>query len=113
MTFQSRIAHPFANKKHDRSVTAVPTKAELRWLDGLPDPAVFDGLDQPWWRLAARAAAIQFGIWASRRRNRQALAGIDSHTLRDAGIDPGSARFEAAQPFWKAPIRLRDIPSAD
>ena len=113
MTFHSRIAHPIAHKKHDRSVSLVPTKADLRWLDGLPDPAVFDGLDQPWWRLAARAAALQLAVWASRRRNRRALAAVDSRTLRDAGIDPGAAGFEAAQPFWKTPIRLRDIPAAD
>jgi len=87
-----------------------PTKTELAWLDGLRDPAVFDGLDQPWWRLAAPAIRAAFATWSRRSRIRSELAQVDARTLRDAGISPGAAAFEASQPFWHAPIDLRDYP---
>lgn len=127
---------PFARttllKKHDRSdalqqarrlqptgerpawlgsrAVAAPTKAELGWLDGIRDPAVFDGLDQPWWQLALPAVATAFATWRQRARTRHDLMQVDARTLRDAGISPGAAAFEAAQPFWQAPIALRDYP---
>ncbi len=44
-----------------------------------------------------------------RIRARQALARIDHRTLRDAGIDPVAATYEAALPFWVAERRLRDL----
>jgi uncharacterized protein YjiS (DUF1127 family) len=87
-----------------------PTKAELGWLDGLRDPAVFDGLDQPWWRLAVPAIRTAFATWRQRSRVRHDLAMVDARTLRDAGISPGAAAFEASQPFWQAPVELRDYP---
>lgn len=43
-----------------------------------------------------------------RSRMRRLLARIDVRTLRDAGIDPVAARYEAARPFWVAERRLRD-----
>lgn len=89
---------------------AAPTKAELGWLDGLRDPAVFDGLDRPWWQLALPAFATAFATWRQRVRARQDLMQVDARTLRDAGISPGAAAFEAAQPFWQPSITLRDYP---
>lgn len=89
---------------------AAPTKAELGWLEGVSDPAVFDGLDRPWWQLALPALATAFATWRQRARMRQALMQVDARSLRDAGISPGAAAFEAAQPFWQAPITLRDYP---
>lgn len=89
---------------------AAPTKAELGWLDGLRDPAVFDGLDRPWWQLALPAFAAAFATWRQRARMRQALMQVDTRSLHDAGISPGAAAFEAAQPFWQAPTTLRDYP---
>lgn len=47
------------------------------------------------------------GVWRQRARARQALAAVDIRTLKDAGIDPVAAQFEAAQPFWIAERRLR------
>lgn len=44
-----------------------------------------------------------------RIRARQALARIDHRTLRDAGIDPVAATYEASLPFWVAERRLRDL----
>ena len=37
----------------------------------------------------------------SRRRDRAMLARLDSHLLRDIGIDPDAAAVEAAKPFWQ------------
>lgn len=91
-------------------VVATPTKAELGWLDGISTPAVFDGLDRPWWQLALPAFATAFATWRQRARMRQDLLQVDARSLRDAGISPGAAAFEAAQPFWQAPITLRDYP---
>lgn len=131
MTYHSAIDYPSDLEKHDRSLikpfarlsaqppqkpdwlaspfAPAPSKAELRWLDGLRDPAALQDLDQPWWRLALPALQSLIATWRQRSRMRQALAQIDSHTLRDAGISPGAAAFEAAQPFWAEPIMLRDI----
>ena len=88
-----------------------PTKAELGWLDGISNPAVFDGLAAPWWQLALPALSALFAGWAQRARARRELTRIDARSLRDAGISPGAAAFEAAQHFWQAPIELRDYPS--
>lgn len=50
---------------------------------------------------------VALRIWRLRSRARRVLAGIDRRTLRDAGIDPVAAQYEAAQPFWIAERRLR------
>ena len=44
-----------------------------------------------------------------RVRARQALAQLDHRTLRDVGIDPVAAYYEATRPFWIAERRLRDL----
>lgn len=46
-------------------------------------------------------------IWRQRSRLRRSLAMVDRRSLRDAGIDPGFADYEAAQPFWRPPVMLR------
>lgn len=89
---------------------AAPGKDELGWLDGIRTPAVFDGLDQPWWRQLGPAFAAALAAWRERSRQRQELMAVDTRTLRDAGISPGAAAFEAAQPFWQPSISLRDYP---
>jgi uncharacterized protein YjiS (DUF1127 family) len=131
MTYQSTIDHFVDTEKHDRSLISYfarptlplmpsqaerpalplvrsPGKTDLRWLDGLHDPAALKGIDQPWWRLVLPALGNAWILWRQRSRMRHELAKIDAHTLRDAGISPGAAAFEAAQPFWSAPIVLRD-----
>lgn len=45
--------------------------------------------------------------WRRRIQARQVLAQIDVRTLRDAGIDPVAAQYEAQQPFWIAERRFR------
>jgi uncharacterized protein YjiS (DUF1127 family) len=46
--------------------------------------------------------------WIERIRSRRALAGIDERTLRDAGISPALAEYEASRPFWQPLRDLRD-----
>lgn len=38
----------------------------------------------------------------SRRRDRQRLAHLDAHLLRDIGLDAQDARAECDKPFWRA-----------
>lgn len=37
----------------------------------------------------------------TRRRDRQRLAHLDAHLLRDIGLDAREARQECAKPFWQ------------
>ena len=37
----------------------------------------------------------------TRRRDRQRLAQLDAHLLRDIGVDAQEARRECAKPFWQ------------
>lgn len=46
-------------------------------------------------------------LWRERARTRDALAQIDPRSLRDAGIAPSQAQYEANQPFWRRPGPLR------
>lgn len=57
----------------------------------------------PWHRrLLAR-----IGLWRERARARRALGEVDARSLRDAGVAPSQAEFEADQPFWRRPGSLR------
>lgn len=38
--------------------------------------------------------------YATRRATRRALGHLDSHLLRDVGLDPQHVRQEIAKPFW-------------
>lgn len=133
MTTLALFAQKTLLKKHDRSdalqharrlqptgerpawlgarTLSAPTKAELGWLDGISTPAVFDGLDKPWWQQLLPALGAAFATWRERARTRHDLALVDARSLLDAGISPGAAAFEASQPFWQAPIALRDYPN--
>ena len=58
---------------------------------------------QPWGlRLAATLE-----LWRERRAMRRALAAMDARSLRDAGISPAAAAFEAGKPFWQPVGPLR------
>ena len=46
--------------------------------------------------------------WLERIRARRALACIDERSLRELGISPGLAEYEASQPFWQPLRDLRD-----
>jgi uncharacterized protein YjiS (DUF1127 family) len=40
--------------------------------------------------------------WHRNAVSRRTLAGMSPRELRDIGLSPGMAAFEAAKPFWKA-----------
>jgi uncharacterized protein YjiS (DUF1127 family) len=40
-------------------------------------------------------------VWNQRIRQRQALAELDDHLLKDIGVSPTAARIEASQAFWR------------
>ena len=46
--------------------------------------------------------------WIERIRARRALSCIDERTLREAGISPALAEYEANRPFWQPLRDLRD-----
>ena len=39
--------------------------------------------------------------WRRRARERNELARLDHHTIRDLGLSPGDIQFEASKPFWR------------
>ncbi len=41
-------------------------------------------------------------IWRQRRRERQDLASLPAHLLKDIGVSPAEAQVEIAKPFWRA-----------
>lgn len=47
-------------------------------------------------RLIAALSAAQ-----TRRRDRNRLAHLDDHILRDIGLTPDQARAECTKPFWR------------
>jgi uncharacterized protein YjiS (DUF1127 family) len=53
-------------------------------------------IENPVARLLATIAAA-----LNRHRDRAMLARLDSHLLRDIGIDPDTAAQESAKPFWQ------------
>lgn len=54
-----------------------------------------------------RRIAATLALWRARQRMRAALSQVDARSLRDAGITPTQAAFEANQPFWRRPGSLR------
>ncbi|WP_415402730.1 DUF1127 domain-containing protein [Tateyamaria sp. SN3-11] len=51
--------------------------------------------------LAVRIAVV-LSKWATRRRSRLALKQLSAHQLRDVGLTPADADFEARRVFWRA-----------
>ena len=47
-------------------------------------------------------------VWLERIRARRELARVDERSLRELGISPGLAHYEASRPFWHALRNLRD-----
>ena len=41
-------------------------------------------------------------LWHRRWKQRQDLAGLDAHLLRDIGVTPRQALREVDKPFWQA-----------
>ena len=53
--------------------------------------------------LGARLQSVIRNVvqWHQRIRQRQALADLDNHLLKDIGITRSAAAAEASQPFWR------------
>lgn len=55
---------------------------------------------------AASAIALRVAVllskWGQRRRSRHALRHLSPHLLRDIGLTPAEADFEARRVFWRA-----------
>jgi uncharacterized protein YjiS (DUF1127 family) len=47
------------------------------------------------------AAFVLIARWIERTRQRNALAGLNDHELRDIGITRVDAVSEAGKPFWR------------
>lgn len=45
--------------------------------------------------------AVTVAVWRERTAARRYLAQMDARSLRDAGISPAAAAFEAGRPFWR------------
>ena len=54
------------------------------------------------------ALGAQVRVWLERIRARRELARVDERSLRELGISPGLAHYEASRPFWQALRNLRD-----
>jgi uncharacterized protein YjiS (DUF1127 family) len=59
-------------------------------------------------RILGAAARALFGlleillVWQERARDRQRLAELDDHLLKDIGISRVDAWHEASKPFWRS-----------
>ena len=51
--------------------------------------------------------ALAITLWRQRSEMRRALALMDARSLRDAGISPAAAAYEASKPFWEKVNSLR------
>ena len=48
-----------------------------------------------------RSLGRRIALWIERTRQRQALAGLDDHILRDIGITRVEVARECGKPFWR------------
>ncbi len=81
-------------------------RRDLFPVDPLSEDPTFESVSVP--RLPPhRRLLAKLRLWRERARTRAALAEVDVRSLRDAGIAPTQAAFEASQPFWRRPGSLR------
>ncbi|KAF0098071.1 MAG: hypothetical protein FD144_4548 [Rhodospirillaceae bacterium] len=81
-------------------------RRDLFPVDPFHEDATFQSVSLPRAPLYRRLIA-KLRLWRERARTRDALAAIDARSLRDAGVSPAQAEFEANQPFWRRPGSLR------
>lgn len=55
----------------------------------------------------SQRVALTLAVWRRRAEARRSLALMDARSLRDAGISPIAASYEASKPFWKKMTSLR------
>lgn len=81
-------------------------RRDLFPVDPLSEDPTFESVSVP--RLPPhRRLLAKLRLWLERTRTRTALAEVDARSLRDAGVTPAQAEFEASQPFWRRPGSLR------
>ena len=81
-------------------------RRDLFPVDPLSEDPTFESMSMP--RLPQhRRLLAKLRLWRERTRTRIALAQVDARSLRDAGVAPTQAEFEASQPFWRRPGSLR------
>jgi uncharacterized protein YjiS (DUF1127 family) len=81
-------------------------RRDLFPVDPLSEDPAFESKSVP--RLPPhRRLLAKLRLWRERTRTRIALAQVDARSLRDAGVAPTQAEFEASQPFWRRPGSLR------
>jgi len=54
-----------------------------------------------------RRWALTLALWRERTARRRGLARMDARSLRDAGISPAAAAYEAGKSFWEPMSDLR------
>lgn len=81
-------------------------RRDLFPVDPFCEDASFQSVSTPRLPLHRRLLA-GLSLWRERARMRDALARFDARSLRDAGIAPAQAQYEANQPFWRRPGTLR------
>jgi len=60
------------------------------------------------WRLILGSIVATLRDWHRRSAERNELARLDTRTLRDIGLDPGTVDFEIRQSFWRSRRNWRD-----
>jgi uncharacterized protein YjiS (DUF1127 family) len=60
------------------------------------------------WRLILGSIVATLRDWRRRSLERNELARLDTRTLRDIGIDPGTVDYEIRQSFWRPRRNWRD-----
>ena len=63
---------------------------------------------QPAISAALARIAEMVRLWRRRAEERAALARMSARELRDFGVTPSEAQWEAAQPFWREARRNSD-----
>ena len=73
-------------------------------IDAQPDAFVTPASAHPTVR---QRVAARLKLWRERIVIRRHLAAMDARSLRDAGISPAAAAFEAGKSFWEplGPLR--------
>jgi uncharacterized protein YjiS (DUF1127 family) len=54
-----------------------------------------------WLGVAGMTILGRLQAWHDRARSRRHLGGLNSHLLRDIGLDRATAQLEADKPFWQ------------
>jgi uncharacterized protein YjiS (DUF1127 family) len=74
--------------------------SEIRPLWHLPHHPAVAGHDLPDGS-RMRSLGRRIALWIERTGQRQALAGLDDHMLRDIGITRVEVARECGKPFWR------------